>query len=263
MKHAGARSSSLDSPASKVLAVLASIARRGSAPVSALAQDLGLPVPTAHRICLELERLGYVQRLPGTRQWIVARMFVELAANVIAAAAGDAATDAVLRALSLEIGEMCSFAIQVGDEVVYVASTAVPHAVTLSFHAGRRAPLFCTSSGRLFLARLDDDALATYLTGATLTAYTRYTLTSRKALMTEIRRVRRQAYATTSQQFVPHVVGAAVPVTADDGTFFGALSVAAPDSRMKLKAMQKLIPVLLRTSVRLAAALRGSTAAPA
>jgi IclR family transcriptional regulator, acetate operon repressor len=250
----------LDSPAAKVLAVLGSIARHGSAPVSLLAQDLGLPIPTAHRICLELERLSYVQRLPGTRQWSVASMFVELAANVIAAAAGNAAADAILRRLSQEIGEMCSFAVQVGDEVVYVASTAVPHAVTLSFHAGRTAPLFCTSSGRLFLARLDDDALSRYLAETKLTAYTRFTVTNPKALMTEIRKVRKRAYATTSQQFVPHVVGAAVPVSTEDGTFFGALSLAAPDFRMRLNAVEKLIPVLRRAAERLAGALRGSTA---
>ena len=261
MKQAAAKPSNpLDSPAAKVLAVLAAIARLGSAPVSVLAHDLGLPVPTAHRICLELERLGYVQRLPGTRQWIVARMFVGLAANVIAAAAGDAATDAILNGLSQEIGEMCSFAIQVGDEVVYVASTAVPHAVTLSFHAGRRAPLFCTSSGRLFLARLDDAALAAYLAGTRLTAYTPHTVTSPKALIAEIRKVRKQACAMSSQQFVLHVVGAAVAVTGDDGTFFGALSVAAPDFRMTPNALHKVVPALRRGARQLAGALPGPRA---
>jgi DNA-binding IclR family transcriptional regulator len=256
MTDAFGSSDRLDSPAAKVLAVLAAIARLGAAPVSALAHELRLPVPTAHRICLELERLGFVRRVPGTRQWMVARTFVDVAAQAIAAAARDAPTDAILRRLSQEIGEMCSFAIQVGDEVVYVASTAVPHAVTLSFHAGRRAPLFCTSSGRLFLAHLDDEALAAYLVGATLTSFTRHTTTSAKALMAEIRRVRRQGYAMTAQQFVPHVVGAAVPVEADDGTVLGALSVAAPDFRMSLATLRGALPALRRGARQLAGALR-------
>lgn len=77
----------------------------------------------------------------------------------------------ILRALTREIGEMCSFAVQVDDEVVYVASAEPPQDLTLSFRAGRKAPLFCTSSGRLFLARLDDASLARYLETADCPAF--------------------------------------------------------------------------------------------
>jgi len=117
MNGTGPNSSSpLDSPAAKVLAVVGTIARRGSASISAIADGLDLPLPTAHRICLELERLGYVQRVPGTRHWTVARATVDMAAAIIAAASGDALVQAILRRVTDEIGEMCSFAVQVGDE---------------------------------------------------------------------------------------------------------------------------------------------------
>jgi IclR family transcriptional regulator, acetate operon repressor len=239
----------LDSPAAKILAVLSAIARHGTVSVSELGGALGLPVATAHRICAELQRLGYVQRLPGSRQWTVGRPLVDVAANVLAAAAGHAVTDAILQRLTGKIGEMCSLAVQVGDDVVYVASTEAPHAVTLSFRAGRRAPLFCTSSGRLFLARLTDEALASYFARARLTRHTRYTTVSPRKLMAEILRVRRQAYAITRQEYVLHVVGAAVPIERDDGMLYGALSVAAPDVRMNLTALQKAVP-LLRAAAR-------------
>ncbi len=238
----------LDSPAAKVLAVVGAIARMGAASVSAVADQLGLPLPTAHRICLELERLGYVQRVPGTRHWTVARIGVDLAALIIAAAADDALVQAILRRVTEEIGEMCSFAVQVGDEVVYVASTEAPHAVTLSFRTGRRAPLFCTSSGRLFLARLNQEALAKYLKQARLTAYTRYTITDKKKLAAEIRKIRAQRYAMTKHQYVLHVLGAAVPVENDSGAIYGALSIAAPDIRMNLSTLERRIPLLRRAA---------------
>src|SRR6266571_4015490 len=245
---------SLDSPAAKVLAVLATIAQFKAVPISALAQELGLPLPTAHRICAELERLGYVQRVPGTRHWTVARPLVEVAANVIAAAAaaGDAITHAVLARVTHKIGEMCSFAIQVADEVVYVASTEAPHAVTLSFRAGRKAPLFCTSSGRLFLSDFDEMSLESYLAVANLKAYTPFTITSRTSLRDTIRRVRQQGYAVTSQEYVRHVVGAAVPVRAPDGKLYGALLIAAPDMRMNNKSLRDAVPVLHHAATALA-----------
>jgi len=260
MNGTGPNSSSpLDSPAAKVLAVVGTIARRGSASISAIADGLDLPLPTAHRICLELERLGYVQRVPGTRHWTVARATVDMAAAIIAAASGDALVQAILRRVTDEIGEMCSFAVQVGDEVVYVAGTEAPHAVTLSFRTGRKAPLFCTSSGRLFLSRLGEEALEKYFIGARLTAYTRYTLTDKKKLIAEVHRVRAQRYAMTSHQYVLHVLGAAVPVENDNGTMYGALSIAAPDLRMNFSDLKKQIPLLHRAASDLARVWRQGT----
>jgi IclR family acetate operon transcriptional repressor len=249
---AGKRAGPLDSPAAKILAALATIARCKTVPVSTLAQDLGLPLPTAHRICAELERLGYVRRVPGTRHWTVARPLVEIAADVIAAAAGDAVVHAILAGVTDTIGEMCSFAIQAGDDVVYVASTEAPHGVTLSFRAGRRAPLFCTSSGRLFLAEFDEASLRSYLAAADLEAYTPFTVTSRSRLADTIGRVRRQGHAVTRQEYVLHVVGAAVPVRAADGKLYGALSIAAPDVRMNNKRLRGTVPVLRQAAERLA-----------
>jgi IclR family acetate operon transcriptional repressor len=254
------RADALDSPAAKVLAVLAAIARLTAVPVSLLAQEVGLPLPTVHRICAELERLGYLRRVPGTRHWTVARSFVDVAADAIAAAASDAAAHAILAGVTDTIGEMCSFAVPVDDAVVYVASTEAPHGVTLSFRAGRTAPLFCTSSGRLFLADLDEASLEAYLAAASLKAYTPFTVTSRSGLRDTIRTVRRQGYAVTRQEYVLHVVGAAVPVRAPDGRLYGALSVAAPDMRMNSKSLHKAVPALRRAAAMLATSLGAADA---
>lgn len=251
---------SLDSPAAKVMAMLDTVARMRVAPLSALAEHLDIPTPTAHRICRELERLGWLQRMPGTRMWTVARALVDLSANTLASAANSASAHAILRSLTAEIGEMCSFAVQVDDEVVYVASAEPPQELTLSFRAGRKAPLFCTSSGRLFLSRLDDAPLARYLKAAERPAYTRNTVTDPKKLLAIIRRVRAAGYAVTEQEYMGHVVGAGVPVIGLDGTFYGVLSVAAPDVRCGTKRLAQLVPTLQRAALRLAKNLANQSA---
>jgi IclR family transcriptional regulator, acetate operon repressor len=244
--------SRLDSPAAKVMAVLDTVARLRAAPLSALAEELDIPTPTAHRICRELERLGWLQRLPGSRLWTVARALVDLSANTLASAANTATTHAILRAITDEIGEMCSFAVQVEDEVVYVASAEPPQDLTLSFRAGRKAPMFCTSSGRLFLARLDDASLARYLQVADRPAYTRYTVTDPKKLLAIIQRVRAAGHAVTEQEYKLHVVGVGVPVVRAGDHFYGVLSVAAPDVRCSTKRLEQLLPTLRRAAARLA-----------
>jgi DNA-binding IclR family transcriptional regulator len=250
----GAATSRLDSPAAKLLASLAMVARVRAVSVSDLAEQLGMPVATAHRTCSELERLGYLQRVPGTRLWTVAHRLVGLAADALGAAAANVAAQSVLRALSEKVGEVSSFAVQSDDEVLYVASVESPHELTLSFRAGRRAPLFCTSSGRLFLARLDDRAVTDYLREARRPAFTRYTATDPDKLLRVVRRVRSQGYAITDQEYVLHIIGAAVPVIGKDGTFFGAVSIAAPDVRADKARMRGCLPALTLTAKRLAEA---------
>jgi DNA-binding IclR family transcriptional regulator len=226
-----------------------------AASVSGLAERLDLPIATTHRICSELERLGYLQRVPGTRLWTVAHRLVGLAANTLTAAVDSLTTNAILRELTEKVGEVSSFAVHGGEDVLYVASVESPHELTLSFRAGRKAPLFCTSSGRLFLARLDDEALSRYLRAARRPAFTRYTVVDPGKLLAIIRRVREQGYAITTQEYVLHVVGAAVPVIGRNGIFFGAVSIAAPDVRAGKARLREFLPALKSAATRLAEAL--------
>lgn len=242
---------SKQSPTAKMLRVLHAVARRANEPMVAVADELGLAPPTVHRICTELERLGYLQRAPGTRRFVVARQLVAMAADVLRASFSLAAPQAVLRRLSEEIGEMCSLAILDGIEVVYIASAEPAQRETLTFRAGRRAPVHCTSSGRLFLAHMDEAELGRLLKVIPLRRHTRFTVTDPVALGAEIQRIRRRGYAITSQEYVLHILGAAVPVVDGNGRMIAALSVAAPTVRMSLNGVRRVVPRLRQASATL------------
>ena len=242
----------VDSRSLKPLAVLETVARLRGAPVSSLARELAIPVATAHRICVELERQSYLQRVPGSRLWTVGHRAIGAASDTLAAAASGAAVDAVLKLLAATSGELTSFAIRVRDEVRYVASVESPQELVLSFRAGRRAPLFCTSSGRLFLAQESDGQVMEYLRTAPRPAFTPFTVTEPERLLAIVRTVRAAGHAITEQEYVLHVVGAAAPVVAADGTFYGAVSIAAPDLRTGHARLEEFLPSLKAAAGRLA-----------
>jgi DNA-binding IclR family transcriptional regulator len=246
----------LDSPTAKIMAVLETVAQLGNCPVSTVAERTGLPVPTAHRICTELERVGHLQRVPGSRNWTVARPLVDLSANAIASAAATLGVHAILAGLTQDIGEMTSLAVMVGNELVYVASAEAPHELTLSFRAGRKAPLFCTSSGRIFLSRLSDEAIDDYLKWTPRPNFTKHTISNVKDLRARIALARRRGYATANQEYILHVVGAAVPVEVPGLPLLGVLSVAAPDARLSMTQLDRLVPSLLKAAKVMAESLR-------
>ena len=126
-----------------------------------------------HRIALELERLGYLQREPGSRQLTVSAPLVDACRQrAVRCLEPEQRRRLSCARLSESIGEMCSLGVQVGDEVVYIASAEPQQDLMLSFRAGRKAPLYCTSSGRLFLARLSDWELRRLPGGSRRKAYT-------------------------------------------------------------------------------------------
>lgn len=204
-----------------------------------------------HRIGIDLERQNYLQRVPGSRLWTVGNRAIGALSDTLAVAASGAAVDAVLKRLVATSGELTSFAIRVRDEVQYVASVESPQELVLSFRVGRRAPLFCTSGGRLFLARESDAQLMEYLRAAPRPACTPFTVTEPERLAI-VRTVRAAGHAITEQEYVLHVVGAAAPVVGADGTFYGADSIAAPNLRMGRGRLEEYLPPLTAAAGRLA-----------
>jgi DNA-binding IclR family transcriptional regulator len=61
-----------------------------------------------------------------------------------------------------------------------------------------------------------------------------------------------RGFAMTNQEYVLHIIGAAVPISGFNGTFYGALSIAAPLVRMDPARLRKTIPVLQDAAARLA-----------
>ena len=210
-----------------------------------------MPCPPRTASASSSSASAQLQRVPGTRQWTVARPLVDLAANVLGAAAGAAITDAILRDLTREIGEMCSFGVQVGDDVVVCGQRRAAARVDAVLPRGPARSALCTSSGRLFLSRLDDESSRAYVAAARPVAYTRHTIVDPERLMAELRRVRTRGYAMTNQEYVLHVVGAAVPVQSPSGSFYGALSVAAPVMRTDVPRLRKFVPRLQKAAGRL------------
>jgi DNA-binding IclR family transcriptional regulator len=51
---------------------------------------------------------------------------------------------------------------------------------------------------------------------------------------------------------VLHVVGAAVPVLGTDGAFYGVVSIAAPDIRIGVARLKRLVPDLKSVASQLA-----------
>lgn len=245
-----------EGPTGKALAVLSSVAdRRRPVAIADLATTLDLPLPTAHRIVAQLLETGWLQRAATSRRVSVGPRLIEMAWSVAAAAFGDAARDAILRDLAEELGEQVEVGTVRAGQVVYLATARAVRPASLQFEPGRRAPLHCTSTGKLHLAEMSPAARERLVRSLVLERHTPKTVTDADALLAELETVRAEGFALTSEELVEGVAGGAVPIRDTQGRMVAALGLTVPLARLGEGGLRALIPTLRRTAAALSASL--------
>jgi DNA-binding IclR family transcriptional regulator len=206
-------------------------ARRTPTGISELAHQVGLHVSTVHRLLATLVDRGYVRQDPESSRY-------HLGSRVFAlASAADIHLDLRLVArpyierLMRTVGETANLVTATDGEVIYIDQVESLHLVKMFTQPGMRAPLYCTGSGKVFLAFRPAEQIEPILAGP-LRRFTARTLTSRRSLETELATIRRDGYAVDNEEMEEGVRCLAVPIFDRRGDIVGALSVSGPTSRM-------------------------------
>jgi DNA-binding IclR family transcriptional regulator len=131
--------------------------------------------------------------------------------------------------------------------------------VTIDFQVGDRAPLHCTSIGKVLLAYQDSAAIeAAILRG--LPRFARNTITSPARLRAELRKVRAQRYAYDDMEFADDMRCVAVPVIEKDGRVTSGIALSGPASRYSRQKLRELRDCAIDAARRLSLNLGGTAA---
>ena len=126
-----------------------------------------------------------------------------------------------------------------GDEMVHIVRSRYSHVASLSIRPGSRVPMYCTASGRLWLAALGDEALDAYFARTRLRALTPYTCVDEQALREELRVIARQGYAEVDQEFEVGMRVLGVPLLDRHGVLRSTLAITSHASRISVEDMRK------------------------
>jgi len=184
---------------------------------------------------MQLEQRGLVKRALGTRKVVVGEALLRLGLLALDAALRGDRPHQILLALSVGLGEHVQVGIRSGNDVLYVDTARVPlSGPGLQFEQGRRAPLYCTSIGKLFLAEMPEAEFAEWLAGTPLPAITPRTMTRPARLRAKVAEIRKTGWAASDQEFAVGVVGCAVPIRLRDGRLVAGLGLSVPSARITL-----------------------------
>jgi IclR family pca regulon transcriptional regulator len=212
-----------------------------------VATAAGLARPTARRLLLTLEELGFVRSAAGTFQ-LTPKVLTLGMAYVGALGLWDIARPH-LEALVDRTGESSSMAQLDGSDIVYVARVSVPKIIALRVEVGTRFPAVRTSQGKVLLAALPPDQLATTLAEPSRSGLPPAPARTPDQLCEELTAVRARGWALADEELAPGVRSVAVPVRDRDGVVQAAMNVTVHAAETTTEHLLRAhLPLLLRTA---------------
>jgi IclR family transcriptional regulator, pca regulon regulatory protein len=257
MSESGAYSQSLE----RGLAILSSF--RSGRPllgVSELGREIGLSRSTTHRYVATLAALGYLQQDSGTKKYRLGPRVLDLGFSAINSMELREVAAPHLRQLSDDTGYTVNMAILDELDIVYVercrSGRAAQREIDLNLHVGARLPAFCTSLGKVLLAYLPADEQTSRLEQIDFTRRGPNTLTSRTALIAELKRVRASGFAVNNEELAYGLRSIAAPVLLHDGACAAAINLAVHSSMVSMNDLvARLSPTLRRAASEISAHL--------
>jgi IclR family transcriptional regulator, pca regulon regulatory protein len=215
--------------------------------LSEVATAAGLARPTARRLLLTLEELGFVRSSGGTFA-LTPKVLTLGMAYVGALGLWDIARPH-LEALVAHTGESSSMAQLDGSDIVYVARVSVPKLIALRVDIGTRFPAVQTSQGKVLLAALPPDELAATLQVPSRAGLPPYRGRSPEQLADELTEVRARGWALADEELAPGVRSVAVPVRDGAGVVRAAMNVTVHAAETSTEVLLgEHLPRLLRTA---------------
>jgi DNA-binding IclR family transcriptional regulator len=231
----------------RALNILEILARRRSAGVTEIGNELGVHKSTAFRLLAALEARGFVEQAQDRGTYRLGLGVVRLAGAVTAqldlSREGHQACDR----FAADLGETVNIAILDSKSAVNITQSRGAASVASHNWVGRQTPLHATSSGKVLLAHAPEEVRAAVL-AEPLERFTGATVTGAAELAAELARARAVGWAFTAEEYEVGLNAVAAPIRGADGTVIAALSVSGPAYRLDRAAFPAIASRVIATA---------------
>lgn len=222
-------------------------------------QCLDLPKPTIHRICLMLEREGYLQNEIDSKGLFAGTRLAKIGMNIFSNNSNfKDERHSILKKLSNDIGETCNICIPNGMEMIYYDRVETHWPFRLQMSINDRVPAYCTASGKLFLALLPSAKRNRIIANLQIEQLTDNTILDPEKLKQELKKIRKTEIGIDNEEFMKGMIAISVPLKTSEGKFVGSLTVHAPKARLSIEQALAKVGVMKEASLELISSMENS-----
>jgi DNA-binding IclR family transcriptional regulator len=221
-------------------------------PLAELADLIGMPKPTVHRLLAQLEDVGIVGRDLTGKGYTVGATWSKLAIDALTVRARQPGVRSIMRRLVDQVQESCNLSVLQDHELLYLERVECDWPLRMQLHAGSRVPIYCTASGKLLLANMSATTRRQLLAGIRIKKHTSNTIVDPELLEKEFETIRASGIAINREEYHLGLIGVSVPIRRADQTIVATLSIHAPSFRMSVETALSYVPLLVKSAAEIA-----------
>ncbi|MGL9730876.1 IclR family transcriptional regulator [Enterococcus sp. DIV0756] len=217
----------------------------GQMSLNDISKQTNIPKATASRLLYTLMTMGYIQQNQKNADYSLSLKFKLLSSSVAITHDLVALVRPYMQQISMELNEATCLSICDNQELVYVESIdSQDNLLNVTQKIGKRAPLYCTGAGKLYLANMTADELTHYLTQVQLQSLTQKTINTKEKLQKELLRINKQGFSMDDEECEIGVKCVAVPLVDQKRNVIATLSVSMPTIRATKEKIKTTVQIL-------------------
>jgi DNA-binding IclR family transcriptional regulator len=222
--------------------VMELLARRSPLGVRAIASQLSLPLGSVHRLLLDFEQEGIVER-SSEGEWELSFRLLEITGMQLERIALPSLARPFAERIAEATRETVNINVLSGFHGVCVDKVRGSEGMQLDMRIGSRGLIYCGGAGKAMLAFLSETDQRKVLE-APMPALTPMTITDPEVLQAELVEIRRRGYSIDNQEVVMGVYCVAVPILDAKGRPAGAISITGSSPKAPGPEIQPLVDML-------------------
>jgi IclR family transcriptional regulator, pca regulon regulatory protein len=227
--------------------------------IADIADELGMSRSTTHRYVITLVALGFLEQ-GASRKYRLGLRVTDLGMSALNSTGLREHARPYLEELRKRTSYTTSLAVLDGPDILFVERAhsyrRSNDSVDLNLQPGSRLPAYCTSMGKVLLAYLPDAEQRELIGQMTLTRRGPNSITSKKALRSELEQVRDEGIAVNDEELTHGLNSISAPVRNEAREVVAAVNMSAPSSMISLEELvDALGPHLVSTADNISARL--------
>lgn len=143
--------------------------------------------------------------------------------------------------LAHHTSESVYLAIRTGKTFTFLSGIESTHPLKVTNSLGIEAELYCSASGKLYLAFMSEKERNQYLKQVKFTPYTPTTITNKNDLLLELEKIRKNGYSLSNAERADDCIGIAAPIFGFEQEPLACISLLLPISRYNPSESDDLI----------------------
>jgi DNA-binding IclR family transcriptional regulator len=230
-----------------------------------LSELLGIHRSSVSRILITMKKYGFVQQDKKTKRYFLGRSVSDLAKALRTSYKSRLVTLAIPHLMTLRnvIKESVAFEMlsNKGISMAYRIKGLQP--VTISFDYGEMAAVNANAAAKAILAFSRKDLVNHVLgTKEKLPRYTSKTITDRRALDEEFKKIRKLGISFDHEEYNDSIHAVAAPVFDEDKSCVAAVSILVPSMRLEVITTEATIRLLKDTAAKISQATQDGALPP-